>query len=1070
MKTSKTLFRIVTIILAVTLITACSKENRKARFLGEADNYFKTGNYDKAKLTYLNVLRLDPQNALAFERIGAMWLEEDVPLRAGAFLAKASELAPNNAENRLRLARYYVTVGQVAEAKKEALKVIEQSPENGDAIIVLTDAARSKEDIEAAEQQLQKFPQKDNISFHLASANLFLRKGDLASAENALKRALIVDPKSTAAHTAMGVLRLFQKDTKQAGEEFKTAADLAPARSTERLKYAEFKAGTGDAEEAKKVLTEMTKQAPDYLPAWCLLADISFKNKKYDEALSLLENVFGRDPENIDGRRLEGEVRLTKGETKKAIAVLERLDQTYPRVPIIKFQLGRAYLQDNNINRANVALTQAISANPNYADAILLLAELNIRTGHAEMVIAPITDLLKKAPALLRARMLLAEAYRSLGRLDDSAAAIREQIKLAPDDQQPQVLLGLVLRQAKKNDEARKALEKAAELAPDNLMPVDQLVELDLLDKNFAAARQRVQRHFQKAPDSAAAHFLEGKILVAEGKLDPAEAAFQKTLELDPNFSSAYDLLVQTYIATNKLPQASSELQAFLDKHPENVAALMVLALIYERMNDFPNARDAYEKVLSKSPDFALALNNLAYLYAERLNNLDKAYELAQKARDLQPTEASISDTLGWVLYKRGDYQQALTILRESAQKAPDNPEVQFHLGMASYMMGQTEAARAALQKAASTKIDFPAKEEAKQRLALLEGNTQEQLPILQLEQMAKQQPNDLLAQMRLGEAYEKQGESTKAAAAYEQALKLNPKLVAAMTKLAQLNAGPLQNKERALEYARKARELAPADPQVAAILGKIAYQCGNFAWSYSLLQDAARQLTSEAAIQYDLAWAAYSLGRVAEAQRAMQTALKAKPDSPQSANARQFLAITALDETPKDLAASEPEVQKILNSSNADYVPALMAKAALQAQRGQTKPATETYIDILRRLPDFAPAQKRLAALYAEDPANTAAAYDLVTKARKTLPDDPELAASLGQISYQRKEYSRAVQLLQESSRKKPLTPKSLFYLGMSQLQAKQKTEAREALNQALTAGLQEPQATEAKRALADL
>ena len=56
------------------------------------------------------------------------------------------------------------------------------------------------------------------------------------------------------------------------------------------------------------------------------------------------------------------------------------------------------------------------------------------------------------------------------------------------------------------------------------------------------------------------------------------------------------------------------------------------------------------------------------------------------------------------------------------------------------------------------------------------------------------------------------------------------------------------------------------------------------------------------------------------------------------------------------------------------------------------------------------------------------AAAYDLVTKARKTLPEDPELAAFLGHLSYQRKEYARAVQLLQESSRKKPLTARSLL------------------------------------------
>jgi Flp pilus assembly protein TadD len=146
------------------------------------------------------------------------------------------------------------------------------------------------------------------------------------------------------------------------------------------------------------------------------------------------------------------------------------------------------------------------------------------------------------------------------------------------------------------------------------------------------------------------------------------------------------------------------------------------------------------------------------------------------------------------------------------------------------------------------------------------------------------------------------------------------------------------------------------------------------------------------------------------------------------------------------------------------------MARAALDAQRVQAKSATEIYSNILRRWPDFAPAQKRLAALYAQDPSTVATAYDLATKARKALPDDTELAELLGRLSYEKKEYPRAIQLLEESARKRPLDADSLFYLGMSQLQASQKAEARGALNQALAGGLQEPLASEAKRALADL
>src|SRR5438270_3455942 len=409
----------------------------------------------------------------------------------------------------------------------------------------------------------------------------------------------------------------------------------------------------------------MTRQAPDYLPGWTLLAELALKDKKYDEALSLLENVFSRDPEYIDGHRLESQVLLAKGDTKKAIQVLERLDQTYSDSPLIKYELARAYVKNNNMNQAKVVLDQAISISPNYADAILLLADINLRSGHSEAVIEPMTRLLKRNPELRSAALLLAAAYGSLDRFDDAAVITGEQARLAPRDPQAQMAFGLTLRQAKRNDEARQAFEKAAGLAPDHLLPVDPLVELDLLEKHFDTAQQRIDRHFQKTPDSPAAHFFKGKILVAEEKWGPAETELQKTLQLDPNFGGAYDLLVQTYLVTNKLPQALSQLQTQLSKNPNDASALMTLALLHERTNEFAKARDAYEHLLSLKPDLVSALNNLACLYADRLNDLGKAYDLARKARDLQGNDPAIADTFGWILSKRGEYQQALAIRSE---------------------------------------------------------------------------------------------------------------------------------------------------------------------------------------------------------------------------------------------------------------------------------------------------------------------------------------------------------------------------------------------------------------------
>src|SRR5438552_15474554 len=245
---------------------------------------------------------------------------------------------------------------------------------------------------------------------------------------------------------------------------------------------------------------------------------------------------------------------------------------------------------------------------------------------------------------------------------------------------------------------------------------------------------------------------------------------------------------------------------------------------------------------------------------------------------------------------------------------------------MAYIMMGRLDEARAALQKAVSVPGDFPGKDEAKSRLALLSqtGN----LSIPDLEKFAKENSSDPVTLMRLGEAYAKAGTADKAAQTYEQALQANPKLLEAALSLAQLNAGPLKNNAKALEYAKKARELAPADAHVTATAGHIAYEAGNLPWAYSLLQESSRALPDEPAVTRDLAWAAYATGKVNEAQEAMRRVANGATGAGRT-DAVLFLSMTALDSSDAVPANAESEVTKEL-AEQPDYTPALMAKAAI--------------------------------------------------------------------------------------------------------------------------------------------
>ncbi|MEI6653537.1 MAG: tetratricopeptide repeat protein [Verrucomicrobiota bacterium] len=1058
-------FSCLKLLVLVIAVTGCTAEARKTRLLDRANGFFDAGEYDKAKIEYMNVLQKDAKNVVALQRLGIIWSEQGAPLRAFPFLKNALELAPDNLPVRTKLALAYMDLGSPKEARQEAVAILDRAPSHAEAIILLADTAFSEDDVSFTEEQLLKLKDPDRAAIHVAAAGLAARRGDLATLEKEAQAAMVLDPKSTLAHLTMANSFLAKKDYVKAGEAFKTAANLAPLRSSARLKLAEFKLATGAAAEAAVLLQELTRKVPDYLPAWQIQAQMAFAEKKYDDSFALLDKVLTRDPSNIEARMLQAQAYLAKGETKKAVTVLESLHTSFPKLPRPAYQLTLAYLQDANPTQARVVLEQLVATNPDHADAVLLLARVNLGAGNAQAVVTLMQGLLKTHATLVPAQLLLAEGYRTLGRLDDAAAVYREQIKVAPNNSSAYFLLGMILRQKGSLPEARAAFTKAQELQPDDLLSTHQLVELDIHDKDFAAAHQRVGMHLQKHPGLAGAHFLEGKVCAAQRDWDRAEAAFLKSIELNPAAVNVYNELIGTYIAAGKLQEACASLEAHLAKNPDDPRALIASAMIHEALNEFLKARVFYEKILAKNPDALVALNNLANIYVQRLDQPDKGYELARKARTLNSTDPAIADTLGWSLYKRRDYPQALALFTEAASKLADLPEVQFHLGMAAYMMGQSEVARTALKLAAAAGADFPGKSDMQARLALLESGDAA-LSAIDLEAALQKHPDDILRLMRLAEVYAQQGDNDKAVAACEKALKLNPKLIAAVIKLAQLHAGPLKSPGKAREFATKARELAPNDPRVAGILGAMTYQAGDYPKAYSLLQESASGLPHDPGTLHDLAWAAYSQGKVDEARRSMQQVLKAAPASPQLADATSFLELTALDQGTKDLAASLPKIESVLQQ-NPNHVPALMARAALHVERGEATPAAAIYAKVLATFPDFAPAQKWLAALYASEPGNLQKGYDLAVKARATLTEDPDLAHILGGLAYQRNEFSYAAQLFNECSKKRPLNSMDLYYSGMSLLATKEMSEGKAALQRALAAGLPEPLASDVKQVI---
>ncbi len=451
----------------------CTKGIKAARHLAQGNKDFLAERYDRAEIEYLNVLKVAPMTPAAISRLGLIYHAEGKLPQALVCLREAVKLEPENTEARLKLGLTCMSLRQLKEARQAAMEVLQKQPTNEEALILLAESAATTNEVRETWQRVEALPSpaKDKAAYHLARGTLYGRQQDLNKAEAEFKQALAKNPKSSVAYMALSTLYLMRNDLKQAEPALKAAAELAPLRSTRRLRYAEFKLQHGADGEAKKAVEELTRKVPDYIPAWLFLAETAFAQWKTEDCAALIKRVLARDPVNYDALMLDGRVSLAQGQATNAIIQFKRVAALYSGPhPQVDLQLALAHLLDKDSTKAIASLNQAIAAAPDYSEAILLLAELNIRKGDPAPAVASLTQLIKKQPQLPQAHLGLANAYLLQRNPDEAVAVLRRMMALFPKNHDVPFLMGIVLTQQKKQAEARQAFEKALEDVP-GLLP-----------------------------------------------------------------------------------------------------------------------------------------------------------------------------------------------------------------------------------------------------------------------------------------------------------------------------------------------------------------------------------------------------------------------------------------------------------------------------------------------------------------------------------------------------------------------------------------------------------------------
>ncbi|MGO8697136.1 MAG: tetratricopeptide repeat protein [Limisphaerales bacterium] len=1062
----------LTLTLCLGAGGGCTKASRIKSLLASADRDFQAQHYDAALVEYDAVRHLSPLNTNAIRQLGLIYADEGRSALAYGFLEKAHELEPANPAVELRLAQLSLSAGKPADASDLAAKYLQTEPTNEQALLILVEASRSPSASGKVRSQLQTWiHQNPNVAaYHAALGWLDLGQQNVTNAEAELQTALRLDSHLPSAYLGMATVYAARKETNALEKALKTASDLSPIRSASRLKYAEYKAQTGASEEAKQILENITSQAPDYIPAWSDLMKIAFSEHRYDDCAAIVAKILAHDPSNFEAQLQSGNIAMATHKTDEAINQFEILEARNKKSPQVKYHLALAYLQKGETPKAAAALRGALDLDHGFVAAVLALADLDVRAGESTEAVTLLTPLIKSQPGNAQAQLLLATAYLAQRKPAGALEVYQRMAKAFPKNPSIPHLMGIIYRSEHDLPNARACFTKALELQPDYLPALDDITGLEVESRHFDEAIARVKAAIERSPKASEPQTILGEVYLAQAQTNLAETAFSKAIELSPSDPHPYLALAGIYVRAHKEDQALERLNSLVAK-TNNISALMQISSIQGQKKHYEAARDALEKLLTVDPKFSPALNDLAYMYAENLGNLSRAAELAQQAHDLYPQVPAFSDTLGWILFKQGQFPRALALLQESQEKRPNAPEVTMHLGMVYYMMDNEDLARLYLQRAVDSPSDYPEKETARQSLAFLAMDPEKATPAMieELQKRVRDNPHDPVPMTRLAAIEERQGEAAKAADIYHSLIQQNPKNAQALLKLAHLYAGPLKDPRQAMNMAKSAHDLAPNDPHADALLGKLAYQSGDYPWALSLLQEAANQLPNQPALLYDLAWADYVTGREAEADTKMSEAAAAGSAFPDQQEAKQFLALRAAWKDASKAPAVAAEAQTILQKQP-NYLPALMISALLRQQQGSPKEAASIYEQILNSYPQFAPAMRQLAVLYTETGENDAKAYDLAEKARSSRPDDPGLRRALGILAFRRGDATMSKKLLQESQPQFTNDGALLYYLGMDYYKLKQRNESKDTLQRALHLNLPDKMAGDARQVLAEL
>lgn len=455
--------------------------------------------------------------------------------------------------------------------------------------------------------------------------------------------------------------------------------------------------------------------APENLEAQRYAAIQLAQAQRFDEALQRMEKVLAAQGDTqFDFLALTA----AQSDDKTREALLQSFDRLLIKHPHNQQLLFSKAILLSQDERSEEALQLLEDQPKKYAvpATILLRARLLSQLERTPEALPLLRNALKKYPDDTRLRMTYARNLIELNQLEEANAEFLELLQQSPNDDDLRFSLALINMDLGAWMEAQMYLEELLERGSHTNAAY---FHLGRVFEELHNTQQALDAYKEVRPTEG---YLVSQqriitLLLTEKRLKEANTHFDTQRIEQPSLAiQLYLIEVENLANNNQVETSWLRINQALDQFTDDPSLLYTRAMIADKRNDLSQLEKDLRLIIKRNPNNAMALNALGYTLADRTDRLEEARQLIEQAHELEPSDAAITDSLGWVYYHLGDLVTAERLLREAYAGFQD-AEVAAHLGEVLWQQNKRSEARKIWNKALKAQPNDAVLIETMQRL-----------------------------------------------------------------------------------------------------------------------------------------------------------------------------------------------------------------------------------------------------------------------------------------------------------------------------------------------------------------